>query len=411
MPRRHRSGALSRSPREWIMRGALALVVATTGYVSVIHSLAMTLSDKAPERASAMAPWDGRIAARASREMAGTALSAAPRARADRLALAALRMDPTAVPAVTTLGLSAQIRGQTAKARRLFAYSQELSRRDLQTQLWAIENAVGRGDIPGALENYDIALRTSRFTPELLYPVLTTAMNDPKIEQSLVATLSKKPLWTTSFIDYVASKGDATASARLFRDLAAARVPVSGSARTGVIVALIKEKRFADAWRFYRSFQPSANLRMSRNPDFRIAPEHPSPFDWQPYSENSGTSAVIQPSQQTGFFDFAVPATIGGVVLRQMQLLPSGTYVLEGYSRGIEQSADARPYWSLKCDDDRELGRADIQNSTQEGGRFGGRFTVPDDCQVQHLMLTIRPSNLISGVTGQIDRALLRPAN
>lgn len=88
-------------------------------------------------------------------------LETARRREADRLARLALRQDPTAVAALATLGLNAQIRGDTNSARRYFAYSDKLSRRSLTTRLWAIEDAVARDDIPAALRNYDVALRTS----------------------------------------------------------------------------------------------------------------------------------------------------------------------------------------------------------------------------------------------------------
>src|SRR3546814_17422634 len=71
--------------------------------------------------------------------------------------------------------------GDRAGGERLLAYSQTLSRRDLRTQLMAIELAVARDDIPSALRHYDIALRTKKNAPDLLFPVLTSALTNPTI--------------------------------------------------------------------------------------------------------------------------------------------------------------------------------------------------------------------------------------
>lgn len=408
MAHRSRSGGHRLFPREWIIRGFLILLVIVLGYFSILHSLATVLQYKWPGQAYAMAPWDGRIAARFSRELSGVDASDAKRVKGGQVALKALALDPTAVPAVATLGLNAQIRGDAAKASQLFHYSKKLSRRDLQTQLWAIEDAVGRDDIPGVMEAYDIALRTSRFTPKLLYPILTEAMRDPEIERSLVATLSKKPLWIDSFIDHAVRNGEATASARLLRDLSNARVLVSQEAYTNTVEALIKEGRFSDAWNFYRSIRPGVSRRASRDPNFKIALEYPSSFDWQPVTASPGTVATIQPDQRTGFFDFAAPSTVGGIVLQQAQLAPPGNYVLEGHGEMITQSPDAQPYWLLKCSDDRKLGQVDMQNSADGRVRFIGNITVPHDCSVQYLSLVLRPSNSVSGVSGRITHVLLR---
>ena len=43
----------------------------------------------------------------------------------------------------------------------LFHFASSLSRRDVPTQLWLIEDAVRKNDIPGALSHYDAALRSS----------------------------------------------------------------------------------------------------------------------------------------------------------------------------------------------------------------------------------------------------------
>lgn len=409
MPKR-RAALPRRSAAEWGVRGALAIVAAGLGYLSVTHSLAYMIRGSAPERAHALAPWDGRITALLSEKLSGPDATPADRRQADALARLALRQDPTAVAAVATLGINAQARNDTASARRIFAYSEMLSRRDLRTRLWAIEDAVARNDVPGVLRNYDIALRTSRIAPDLLFPILGSAISDAEIRQALVATLTKRPAWSDQFIGYVSGNGpDARATASLFEAIHRRGIALPAGSPSALIGRLLGEGHADAAWRFYASITPGVDRRMARDPGFTANLASPTPFDWQPITD-SGVSATIQRGEQGGIFDFAVPPNLGGPLLRQTQLLPPGDYAIEGRSIGIEQDDGALPYWTLTCAEGRELGRATVPNSAQANGRFAGRFTVPTGCPVQQLQLVARPSEALSGLTGQIDDVRLRPA-
>lgn len=403
--------ALSRrSAAEWGVRGALAIVAMGLGHLSVTHSLAYMIRGNAPERAHALAPWDGRITALLSVKLSGPDATPADRRQADELARLALRQDPTAVAAVATLGINAQARGDTANARRIFAYSEILSRRDLRTQLWAIEDAVVRNDVPGVLRNYDITLRTSRIAPDLLFPILASAISDVEIRQALVATLTKRPAWSDQFIGYMSVNGpDARATANLFEAIHRRGIALPPESPAALIGRLMSEGHADDAWRFYASITPRVDRHTARDGGFTANLASPTPFDWQVITD-SGVSATIQRGEQGGIFDFAVPPNLGGPLLRQTQLLPPGDYAIKGRSIGIEQANGALPYWTLTCAEGRELGRVTVPNSTQANGRFAGRFTVPAGCPVQQLELVALPSEALSGLTGQIDNVRLMPA-
>jgi hypothetical protein len=394
---------------EWGIRALLAVGAAVAGYVSLANTLAYALKGS-PARAHVLAPNDGRVTARLSQQLLTAETTKVNRGKAEQAARLALKQDPTAVRAVATLGLSAQLRGDATLARRLFAYAQALSRRELQTQLWAIEDAVGRDDVPGVLKHYDIALRTSKTAPDLLFPVLASAVSDPAIRTALVKTLAPEPGWSESFIAYVTSHGpDPRSTAALFLGLRRVGVVVPESARAPVIHALIAGGLLDEAWRYYASARPGADRRASRDPQFVIDTQSPSLFDWVPVNDGSVTTS-IQRSEGGGVFDFAAPASVGGSLLQQMQLLPPGTYRIVGHSSGIEQETGARPYWALSCrQDGRELGRVPLPNSTQAGGRFIGNFAVPANCPVQMLTLVAPPSNALAGLSGQIDRVQLAP--
>jgi hypothetical protein len=383
-------------------------MIAFVGYASVAHSLAQAMRTRAPAQAVALASWDGRMTAALARKLIGPDADQAIKTRSERLARLALRQDATTVAAATTLGLHAQLRGESAKARRLLAYSETLSRRDFQTHLWAIEDAVARDDMRGALRRYDAALRTSRTAPDILFPVLRSAISDPVIRTELVRTLLQGPAWTEAFVyDVARNAPDPLAAANLFGDLTRAGIHVGDDPSAFLIGKLVASGHFETAWRQYRLSRPKADRTRSRDPHFTADLDVPAPFDWAVVNE-AGLSASIQSADERGVFYFSAPAGVGGTVLSQLQMLTPGDYVLEGRSAGIDQPARSRPYWVLSCRNSGEVGRVDLPPSGQANGHFRGRFTVPAGCAVQSLTLVVRASDAVDGVSGEIHMVTLR---
>lgn len=395
-----------RSPKEWAVRLMLAAVAVVLGYFSLAFTLAQVVVKQDPGLAYWLAPYDGRITAAYATSLAGHDASPQDRARADALAKRALQQDSTAVAAAATLGMNASVSNDETAARRYFGYAQRLSRRDVRTQLFMIEDAVQREDIPGALHQYDTTLRVFPTLSDMLYPVLASASADPQIRRVLVKTLAGKPAWSESFVNFVASSNvDPKSTAALFLDLRRAGVSVPEAARAGAVSSLIEGGQTDAAWSYYASIRPGADRRRSRDPRFATTQETPSPLDWTPINEGGLTTNI-----QGGIFDFAAPASFGGPMLQQVQFLPPGTYRLSGHSIGIEQAEDALPYWTLRCQNGREFGRVEVPNSSVAKGHFTGTFSVPADCPVQTLVLTARPSDAVSGLSGQFDRVELVPA-
>ena len=161
------------------VRLALALLAVVLGFMSVRDSLANALAKADAARAHALAPGNGVISALYAQELFSSRPNTDPRSSAAQAARDALLDDATAADALTVLAFQAQLRGDREKADAIFRYSSQLSRRELRPRLWQIEAAVARGDIAGALRQYDIALRTSKEAGPLLYPTLGAAMAEP----------------------------------------------------------------------------------------------------------------------------------------------------------------------------------------------------------------------------------------
>ncbi|RYF20978.1 MAG: hypothetical protein EOO77_06915 [Oxalobacteraceae bacterium] len=391
----------------WGIRSLMALAALIMGYFSIMQALSRAVLRVNPAQAYHYSSFDPAGAGLLSAALAVSAVNGKNRQDADSLARLALMGDATVVPAVTTLGINAQVRGDIEQARRLFGYSQRLSRRDLQTQLWAIEDSVGRGNVEGALHHYDIALRTSRSAPDMLFPVLNDTLTDPAIRSALTKTLAARPVWTESFINYVAGHApDARSMAALFQGVRGAGGTVSPFAQSSAIHALLAAGQPDDAWRYYASLRPGADRRKSRDDRFMAASTAPLPFDWVPVNDG-GILTSIQPGRTEGAFVFSAASGTGGVMLRQEQVLPPGRYQLTGYGMDVD-AGNASPYWTLRCKDGRELGRIDVPNSSSPArSRFSGRFQIPAGCPVQTLALIAQPSDALGGVAGQIDQVQL----
>lgn len=398
-----------RSAAEWGIRLWLAALAVFLGYLSINQTYAYSTRNKHPERAYALAPRDGRIAGALAQRVTGVEATMADFVRAKGIARDALLHDPTAVTAASTLGIIAQIDGDNAGARRLFAYSEHLSRRDLRTQLWAIEDAVARQDVDGALRHYDIALRASPNSSGILFPILASAITDPTIRAALARTLDAKPGWAPLFVEYASAKSpDPKSTSLLFQSLRRAGIPISEMSQSLLVDALMSHGLHEEAWTYYASYHRGVDRLRSRDVFFDANLANPTLFDWQVVG-TEGASASIQRLGKGGVLDFSAPATVGGALARQVQLLPPGSYRLAGHSNGIDQAGGTNPYWVLSCQSGRELGRVEIPNSSQAHGNFSGRFDVPQDCQVQNLTLVARPTDAIGGVAGQIDRIELLP--
>lgn len=359
--------------------------------------------------ANALALGDGRIMAAAAAQEFAAAPDSSKTSMAAKLAEEALRRDPTAVDALKVLALQAQMRSEEALTDRLFGYSVALSRREFAPQMWRIEKDVARGDIDGALRNYDLALRTSEKARETLFPVLASSIVEPKIRERLITLLEVAPAWNRAFIQFASDKGSQPyAVSQLFRESEGKGFPIETVDEARLVSRLVTRGLMDEAWNYYRTFRSGVDRSRSRDPDFNLGIEAPTPFDWN-VGNMPGLSAAILRQGDRGFLDFALPASTRATVVRQTQLLPPGSYSLKGRSQGVDQAERSLPYWVITCLDGFELGRVDLPASNQAFDTFSLRFSVPSDCPVQNLSLVARVSDKIEGVTGRIENVQIAP--
>jgi len=402
----------SRRPiRQWTSRLALAAVVAALGVWVVSWTLAQSVALRDPTRAHRLAPTDGRIMG----QLAASLIEADPnhvdRRAVSQLAKRALRQDATTVTAAVTLGILAQLDNAPALSREWFSYSQTLSRRNLGTQLWAIEDNVSRGNIRTALIHYDIALRTEPATADFLFPILTNAAADLAVRTPLVRMLATRPTWGENFLNHMSASGpNPSVTVQVFEALKRAGGTVPAAASSHVIDVLLNRGLLDSAWSYYALIRPGSVRSASRDTQFGANLVAPSRLDWNPIDAD-GITASMQRTAEGGIFDFAAAPSVGGPLLFQDQLLPPGRYRLEGRVSDLDRATGTRPYWTLTCKlgvaNGQELGRVLLPDTASRIDSFAGRLVVPEGCPVQTLTLVAPPAVGVTGLVGRLHTVAL----
>jgi len=392
-----------------ILLGAFAV-----GWVVAAAGMAALSRNARPDLALRFMPSDARAQAKAAEQV----LSRRGGRRgnvdeAERLARRALQRDPTIVVAWRTLGLVATMRRQDQRAAQLFHISERMSRRDLPTQLWLIEEKVQQNDIVGALRHYDAALRTSPSSAELLMPILVSASEGSAVAASLVQLLASGPPWLRAFLVALSEHvppGEKVAA--LLEAMHRAR-PITDRDIVGSIVfQLVDRREFGPAWRVYRLLGNRAGLL--RNGEFDgTAPL--APFDWQ-MEARSELEAQQRPLDDSGA-DWAllIHADGGnsGPVARQLLLLPAGAYALEAVAGAIEGTAPAALRWEIACANPEATSLAGFEIPPLNAGGRPHRvdFRVPSGCPAQWLRLGARAEDGSGGADAWVDSATIRAAS
>ena len=337
-----------------------------------------------------LAPYDARAAvAAAQAEIKAGGNVASPAVR--RLVGQALARDATLTSAIEIRALEAEAEHQPAREARLFALSSAISRRSLPTRLWLIQHQVDRGDVAGALGQFDIALRTSSAAPDVLFPVLANASSDPGLAQPIARLLDQPSDWRETFLHYAivdahAGPGMAAVVLRM-RDRG---LIVGKQVDQSLVGELISEKAFVLARQVGDALSPAPGGGLVADPHF-AEPGRRYPFGW--LLNPSGTSSVER-AQVAGHaaLEYQVGPGGGGPAATQLLTLAPGDYRLTTTTATPAGDRTAQPFWTLACGETGvQLVLLDQPGASET--LAGADFTVPADCTGQWLTLTLRSSD------------------
>lgn len=368
--------------------------------VFVPASLADWASVDHPLIATEIAPWNAAAAANAA-----AALDNPRRADARALVRKALARDATEVSAIELRALDLALSGKTDEARRLFALSDRLSRRSLPTRLWLIQDSVDRGDVAGALRNFDIALRTTTDAQPILFPVLAKASADPTLTAALARTLDRRSDWRLSFIEWALTSGaHLDGLANVVARMSDRRFIVGNGIDQQLTERLAANGQFAPAillnQRFGRPAKGVADMHFG-DPSARF------PFGWGLVNDGMliGERAIVGslPALKYG----AAPGR-SGQVAAQLLTLPAGSYSLA--SRTAAQLAGEPPYWTIACGQSGGAVLAELDQPLNARAEARTSITVPAGCTAQWLTLRVRPAQDSEAQSGAIAWVAISPA-
>lgn len=377
----------------WTKAFAVALVL-LVGVLAVRHSLGMALATKRPELALQLDRENATVLAQAALTLVQGEATPKRRKALD-LARAALARDAGNVNALAAFGLASDKPKQVAA---VFTVADRLSRRNLIVQVWMIENAVAKGDVSGALRQYDIALRTSRAAPSMLFPVLVDATSNDQLLPAIAKTLAQRPLWGGLYLQQLAQSGkDLHRIALLFAMLKQQGVATGAAADTVLYTRLLEAQLFDDAWKVYASDHRGAQHAAVRGDTFGEDPVVKTPYDWQLSDNEFVTARIEQTTSAKGELIFTTAAGEGGDVARQTLSLTPGTYTLQAEVGAIEAADAQPPYLRVVClPSGTELARKPLQ------GTNGVSFSVSAGCPAQTLSIVAPPASGLGTVNGTI---------
>lgn len=285
------------------------------------------------------------------------------------------------------LALSADLDRDRAAAEALMKMSIRASRRDLFTHTWMIEDRVAAGDIAGALNHYDLALSTSSQAPQLLFPVLASALDDAEIRAAFLPFLRARRPWMPAFLTYaIATSREPQYLATLFmapRALppTAAYQPLPGQ----LLRQLVAKRRYDAAYGYARVLRPGAvvSLNTVAFNDNGMDPAL-APLTWQ-LSEEVQTRAYRDGDD--GIVVSAASNSRGSAAIRLL-FLRGGHYRFDFVVAPTAAQSAAAIGWELRClSPDRNVLWSQEVVAPAKPQAYRANLTVPAGCKVQQFIL------------------------
>lgn len=369
--------------------GTLAGIAAVTLvaiWVSVMFTVAMITARSDPQ--TALTRWPVDIAkAETATAILGKQPSRTRAKAAERLALEVLERMPVNAEAARDVAMARLVEGDVAGARMLIAAGERLSRRDIPTQMWMIEDRVAAGDVPATLAHYDRALRISPESRPVLLPVLAQAANDPVVARALAARLRVRPEWWSDFFGrFVAVATDPLAIRLIAEGLHLD--PTEEVDRARVVQVIGRLVQLGD----YRAARSFYDRTTGRRPEMVVdggfEKDHGiPPFDWQLVDETD-RSATREPRDRANGTALSIAGTEGKEVARQLLVLPPGRYRLTARTGAVTTNMMAPPTVSITCLQDQGTLVASTAFPVGMGPKtLAMAVTIPAGCNGQWLTI------------------------
>lgn len=367
------------------------VVILVGGVLALFISIGVTLNFTVAERYPDLVHewWPDGVTPKvvsAGRVLSSPSSSAAGVAQAQgSLRTAALR-EPVSSYALGMLGAVADFKKNKTQARAFFQLSEAMSRRNLLTEMWLIEDAVSRGDVSEALSHYNRAMLVSYKSWETLLPILVSAVSEPDVFANLLPMLAQKPLWWRAYVNEMIAHGKdpavmSTVVLALKLDLTNPEQKALVERVLNRMLALHDEKR---------ALQTANDLegrlgayRAIQDGEFDQAPGL-LPFAWW-LSQDSNIQAYRGnvPSGGEGLW-LETHEDTGGIMAKQLIGLEPGHYFFSGIVGGQTSDVVNHIVIELNCGQGGRLRDFNLPSAEKTGQSFQFEFDVPpDSCPTQ----------------------------
>jgi hypothetical protein len=383
-----------------IALGALALAYFVTSF-----GLSLAAARANPAVALRLFPANADAKAKAAELMIDAQMSRPDWEKVRQLAIASLMRAPASSRAVRVLALADLARGSEERADKLMRLARSFSRRDFPTTLYLIEKAVTANRPQDALADYDIALRTTPSSYDMLFPILANAIEDDALLADFERLAASNPPWFPAFVASATylSPPITNLSKLLMRhpDSPAAS---SKDVRAVVVARLARDGDYRRAFAYY--------LSLGRPGKALVRDEHITassflpPFEWSFESQEafSGEAAV------GGGLRFSAATGGNGEAASQLLMLSAGAYILTSQADIAFTPRDGSAEWSITCaSGNAALLDAHFRKTDGGSGRAEGKFEVPAGCEAQKLALRVAADVNSQGIEGRVTRISILP--
>ncbi len=385
----------AKPPLYWVKFIALFSLTGFVAYQSAAHAIANIAWQQNPELALRFVP-DHPLALSLKADIQFMeSQSPESLAKVEKWAKQSLRGQALNPVAVRLLGYVADARGDIKKARELMLLSQKISRRDFGTQLWLLEDAVARGDKKQALYHYDIAMRTTPSSHQILFPTLVGALSDIEVRKGLAPYIRQAPEWLPGFL------GEAVNTAENPANIAdmlvkAGQLPDKDHYRSlsnSLLTQLASKAKFPAFRQYYLSlpgstgaaFQSAALNKATVNLRYSAA-------GWQ-LVDNPAIGGAFSNIDKSGRYRLSAFAGSGerGELMRKYMFLKPGNYRFAASYEAAEGAADSEIRWDFQCLSAK--GNTNIwfaATPVRQGRTATAReFNISGDCANQMLVLQL----------------------
>jgi hypothetical protein len=363
-------------------------------------SVAGEFRTKLPRLALAWVPLDAD--ARTALAANLVAMSSDPKAHAAARDLArdALRRSALSPIALRAVGLSfaSGDGADPARAALLLKEAERLSRRDQPTQIWLIQYHLRRQDMPAAMRQMDIALRSASSGSVTLFGWLALASEDDRIAHEVGVRLRARPEWGMSFFNYMIGNSRNPARTAYFaREFLDPSNPEHLEQLKAFLARLGEDGQYELAWDVRSHFGRALRLSAADEAgivdgDFEGARAY-APFAWSLAEEGDLWSARQAGPGGRGHV-LAVVAHSGrsGEAARQLVRLQPGGYRLTARAGNVPEDPFERPEIRVRCagaDEEQALLRLRPERSGAQARALAGSFSIPAHCPFQWLTIAV----------------------